>query len=447
MKHFFSFCLAVLMLSVSVLPVCAFEPTNIDVSAQAVVLADMEHDIVVYEKEPDTPRAPASLTKIMTAVVVLDLCDDLDNTWVTVTDEALAPLEGTDSSVFYLADGEVMSAKDLLAVLMIASANDAANALAYHFGDGSIDAFVEKMNTKAAALGMANTHFVNAHGLDDEQHYTTARDMYILTKHAMQSPIFKEIVTTVTYTVDETNYRYADLAETTVHLQNPVSQYYYPYAKGVKTGYTDPAGRCLITTAEKDGTTYVCVLLGCPVYDEEGYLVREEFGLSSSLYDWAFDTLEYRTLANTETIVTTCPVDLGEGAETVDGILAAPVEAIVERQLAANEAQIDVALLQKTVTAPVTKGQVLGTATVTLEGETIATVDVLATQDIALSEEKVKQRRIEDFFAQPLVKALVWVLGILLVLFVLFFLYLLWRAHKRRVARRRRKQRMQQHGR
>ncbi len=446
MKRILSCLLALVLLGTLSLTAAAYEPTGVDVCAEAVILADPANDVIVYEKNADTPRSPASLTKIMTAVCVLEMCSDLDNTSVTITADALDPLEGTDSSVFYLGEGEVMSAKDLLAVLMIASANDAANALAYHFGDNSIDAFITKMNEKAAALGMTNTHFVNAHGLDDPSHYTTARDMYTLTRYAMQIPLFAEIVSTVEYTVDGTNYRYGDLATTTVHLQNPVSEYYYPYAKGVKTGYTDPAGRCLVTTAQKDGNSYICVLLGCPVYDDEGYLVRREFGLSSSLYDWAFDTFEYRTLADVNTIAATCPVDLGEGAESVDGVLGAAVATLVERTTPTDAVTVDVALTQEMLTAPVTKGTVIGTATVSLNGNAVGTVDVLANADIALSEKKVKQRQIENFFARPLVRVLVWVLGILLVLLVLFILYSLWRAHKRRVARRRRKQRMQQRG-
>lgn len=451
MKRILTFCLSVLMLLGAVLPVGAqsavptasVTPTAVDVCAEAVVLADLTHDAIVYEKNADQQMHPASLTKIMTAVVVLERCADIDNTWVTVTNDAIEPLIGTDSSIFYLADGEVMSVKDLLAVLMIASANDAANALAFHFGDGSIDAFIGLMNEKATQLGMTGTHYVNAHGLDDDAHYTTARDMYILTKYAMQNETFKAIVSSAEYTVSGTNIRYDTPIETTVHLQNPVSQYYYEYAKGVKTGYTTPAGRCLITTAEKDGTTYLCVLLKCPVFDDEGYMVRREFELSESLYEWAFNTLEYRTLVTADTIVSTCAVDLGEGAESVDAVLAAPVQAIVECSTAAEAITVDVTLNAATVTAPVTQGQTLGTATVSVNGEVLQTAEVIAATSIALSEEKVAKRQREEFFAQPLVKAVLWIIGILLVLFVLMVIYLVWRAHKRRIARRRRQQRMQ----
>lgn len=438
MKHFLSLCLAALMLVGMSLSVAAFEPAGVDVCAEAVVLTDLTHDTIVYEKNADAQMAPASLTKIMTAVVVLENCSDIDNTWVTVTYDALEPLYGTDSSIFYLADGEVMSVKDLLAVLMIASANDGANALAYHFGGGSIDTFIGMMNQKAAALGMTGTHYDNAHGLDSETHYTTARDMVTLTKYAMAIPAFKEIVSNATYTVSGTNIRYDTPIETTVHLQNPESQYYYPYAIGVKTGYTTPAGRCLITTAEKDGTAYLCVLLKCPVFDEEGYMIRREFGLSEELYEWAFNTLEYRTLVDDQTVVASCPVELGEGAESVDAVLSTPVEAIVENTMTADDVKVDVAMHATAVTAPITTGQTLGTATVSLRGEVIATVDVVATHSISQSAEKVEQKEREEFLAQPLVKTVLWVIGILAFLFVLLITYLIWRAHKRRVSRRRR---------
>ena len=438
-KRCITLLLALALLLVSAVPAMAFEPTDVDVCAEAALLVDLGRNTVVYEKNADAKMFPASLTKIMTAVVVLEACPNPAAVSVEAAYEALDPLYGTDSSIFGLEIGEVMSAYDLLALMMIQSANDAANVLAYHFGDDDLDAFINKMNQKAAELGMNNTHFVNAHGLHDPEHYTTARDLYTLTTHALANPTFKELVTSLYYETPETSVHYEQVVQTTVYLQDPDEvDYYYEYAEGVKTGYTDPAGRCLISTAKKDGSQYLCVLLKCPVEDADGYYIREEFGLSKDLYEWAFNTLGYGPVNNTTDIIGQQAVEFGKDCEAVDVQLGNVVESIIEKNHNTSNAEVQLTLDSELVTAPITKGQKLGSADVLLDGKLIGTVDVVAATDIEKDNWKVVVAALHTFFAHPLVKAVLWVLGILAALFVLFVLYCFWcRARHRRRRKRR----------
>ena len=437
------------LLIVSILPAAAFTPINVNISAEAALLADLGRDTIVFEKNADARMYPASLTKIMTAVVVMDECADPASVSIEAAFEALDPLYGTDSSAFGLEIGEVMNAYDLLALMMIQSANDAANVLAYHFGGENLDTFVDKMNQKAADLGLTNTHYVNAHGLHDSDHYTTARDLYILTKYALEKPMFRDIVTSLYYETPETNVHWEQVVETTVFLQDPdETDYYYEYAKGVKTGYTDPAGRCLVSTAEKDGTTYLCVLLKCPVEDADGYYVREEFGVSKGLYEWAFNTLEYRAVNDTTTTVGYQVVQFGKDTEQVAVNLNGTLESIVEKSYTTDQAQVQVTFDAENVEAPVVKGQKLGTATVSLDGKELGTVEVVASQDIEKDNWKVVKHALSSFFSLTIVKVVLWLIGILVLLFALFIAYCFWcRARNRRRRKRReeaRRRRMEQ---
>ena len=244
------FCCAVVLLC-SCFTAAAYEPDTFTVRAEGCVLASLNTGELLYQKSENKRLYPASLTKIMTATVVLDTANDL-NEVVTAGESAIAILQGTDSSTMGLQAGEQLSVLNLLYTLLVHSANDAANILAERFGNGSIAEFVEKMNQKAAELGMQNTHYVNAHGLHDENHYTTPYDMYLLTRYALKNETFKKIVETVRYTLPATNKHGQRILATTNFLQDANSvtpEYFYKYAGGVKTGYTDEAGRCLVSTA------------------------------------------------------------------------------------------------------------------------------------------------------------------------------------------------------
>lgn len=201
---------------------------------------------VLQENNADVQLPMASTTKIMTAIIIIEDCD-LDEV-ITVPNEAV----GVEGSSIYLKKDEQIDVRDLLYGLMLRSGNDSAEALAIHHS-GSTQKFAEAMNERAKELGAKNTNFTNPSGLPDSNHYTTARDLGVITCHAMQNEIFKEIVSTKNYSGKFRSYS-----------NKNKMLYNYEGANGVKTGYTVKAGRCLVSSAERNGMEVICVVLNCP---------------------------------------------------------------------------------------------------------------------------------------------------------------------------------------
>ena len=238
-------------------------------NVKAALLFDLNSDTLVFAQDIDQQLYPASLTKVMTCLLTLEMEDDLD-TVVTVTKAGLKGQEPGGSNVALKVD-EQMTVRDLLYCLMVKSGNDAASVLAVH-NSGSIEAFVEVMNRRAAELGCTGTHFMNPHGLHHDEHYTTARDMARILREAMQYPIFEEIFTTKEYTVPATNLSEARELKTTNFL---IRSNGYPIVTdsrvlGGKTGNTSKAGRCLVALSEKEGMRLISVVRGAKaVYGAE----------------------------------------------------------------------------------------------------------------------------------------------------------------------------------
>lgn len=234
------------------LPICAQMPPPSSLSAQSAVLIEAEGGTVVYEKAAHTRLPMASTTKIMTALVALDLASP--DTKIAVDARAV----GTEGSSVYLCEGETLTLESLLYALMLESANDAAVAIAIGVA-GSEESFVEAMNAKANALGLMNTHFVNPHGLDGEEHYTTAYELALLARVALRHPLLKAIASTrkITIPCGET-----DEVRLLVNHNKMLRQ--YEGCIGVKTGYTKASGRCLVSAAERDGVVMIAVTLDSP---------------------------------------------------------------------------------------------------------------------------------------------------------------------------------------
>ena len=427
-----------LLCGLFITPALAYKPSTFSVTAEGCLIANTDTDTVIYEKNADQRLYPASLTKIMTAMVVLDECKDLENTIVTANKDTLDLLLGTDSSVFNLVDGEQLPAIELLYILLVHSANDAANTLAEHFG-GTIPGFVDKMNAKASALGMSGTHYMNAHGLHDDNHYTTPRDMYILTKYALKNETFKKIFGTVRHYVPATNKTpNRRILATTVFIQDPntsMSNTYYRPVDGGKTGYTDPAGRCLVTYAEEKGVTYVCVVMKCPVTNEKGAKARYEFAETKKLYEWVFNEFEYREVYSTLTPVGECPVELSSDSDYVALALKEPVNAVVPKQAEESAFKIEIDLHKDPAEAPITAGQELGTATVKYAGEEVATVPLVATNAVERSGMLAFVKSITDLFTGSFFKTVIIIIGIIIALMIIYLII----KNRRRKRRRRRR--------
>ena len=247
----------------------------------ACILIDCDSGTVLFAKNPQEKVYPASTTKIMTLLLALERVDLRQN----VTIPACAEDVPKDSSRVPIYEGEEMTWKDLLHGLMIRSGNDAANAAAYLIA-GSVEGFVDLMNRKAEELGMTGTHFANPHGYHDAQHYTTALDMARLTRKAMQNEDFREIVSCREYVMAATSRRWILRIKNNYAILDPEANEYYPYAFGVKTGYTNAAGRCYVGAAEKDGHTLVCAVFN------SGNAASHKFIDAARLFQFGFAALD-----------------------------------------------------------------------------------------------------------------------------------------------------------
>ncbi len=256
MKKWISRTAAVILAAVLLLPL----PVRA-VSAEKAIVMDAETGRVLYEKDADGRSLIASCTKIMTALVVCEQCNVLDR--VKIPKEAV----GVEGSSMYLQEGEVLTVQELLYGLMLRSGNDAAVALAIYCG-GTVEGFAELMNDKAFRLGLTGTHFENPHGLDSPNHYSTARDLALLTAYAMDDPIFAQTVGTKSVRVGE--------RQLTNHNK---LLWRVEGADGVKTGYTKAAGRILVSSATRDGRRLICVTIndGNDWADHEA-LLNDGFG-------------------------------------------------------------------------------------------------------------------------------------------------------------------------
>lgn len=235
-------------------------------SAKAMCVMESGSKRVLASKNCDTKLAMASTTKIMTAITAIESGKDLDSPF-TISPKAV----GVNGTSLYLRQGEVFTLRDLLYGLMLISGNDASVAIGEYVG-GNVTKFVEMMNEKARSIGALNSHFDNTHGLDSKTHYTTAYDLALITSYAMANDIFREIVSCKNTKITNADGKTRYLKNKNKLLSSLKG------CNGVKTGFTDDAGRCLVTSCERDGMNVVCVVLNCgPMFEESAQLLNEAF--------------------------------------------------------------------------------------------------------------------------------------------------------------------------
>ena len=404
-----------------------------DITAKSVIIVDPESGEVVFEKAADERRDIASLTKIMTALIVMEEAnmDDI----ATVSYEALADLD-PDSSIADLRVGEEMRVEDLLKCVLVQSANDACNVLAEHLY-GSTAAFVAEMNRRAEALGCSNTHFMNAHGLTETGHYSTARDLYTIILEAMKHPQFMEICNTARVEIPATNLKEARVYLSTNYLisAQKVPNYVYYYAKGIKTGHTSAAGYCLASTAEKDNQLYICVVLGSERTESGDSTRIGSFDDTKALYEWAFANFSYQTVLAKNIAVAELPVSLSSEVDYVTLVPNNSIEALLPNDFNPEEVKLDLHLdSPEGVEAPVEKGQKLGTATVMWNGHDYGEVELVALGEASLDKTLLYVQNVKDFFAKPWV---MWVgigIGALIVIYIIFLIVINSKRRRRRAA-------------
>ncbi len=439
------------MLSVTLLPVSALALTEPDITAPSAIVVDMNSGEVYYEKGAGRKIQPASTTKLVTALLVVEAVERgeiaLTDTVTAYNDCDYNLDEDSTNAEPQIQPGETMTVEDLLYCAMLVSANEACNILA-EYVSGTIADFVEDMNARAESLGCVNTHFANANGLENENHYSTAADFALFAREAMAHSIFQRICGTHEHTVPATNMAEERRLVNTNSLIDPDSEYYSEYAYGIKTGFFTNAGYCLASAASKDDIDIICVVMGSA---ERG----DNFADTLLLYQFVFDNYEYRqVLSSTETILT-IPVDMGT-AETV-GVRAEDVISVIlpsdyditrigYKYVLYHEAA------GETLTAPVNAGEVLGEVTVVELDEnrdtirTLGTSQLVAASSIEMSRGEYLRTQARSLLQTTAVRRIVTILIILLALYLLLVVYYHIRRvrhmHSVRAAKRKRAQRM-----
>ncbi len=405
-KRLFSiFFLLALCLSL-VPPVFALD---FEVDARAALLIDVGTGEVLYEKNSHTRSFPASITKVMTALLTFEAIDagklTLDQA-ITAGEEATQLPK--DASTVGIKVGEVMTVEDLLNCLLIPSANEAGNVLAEAIS-GSVSEFVQQMNDRAEQLGCEDTHFMNPHGLHDDNHYSTAWDIYLITTAALKYDKFREICGSKAHTVPETNLSKPRELHSTNYLISTWKTgwpgYYYADARGVKTGYTPEAGYCLVATAERDRRQLISVVLGAErVTLEDGTKETRSFTETARLFDHGFEDFKTMTLLEPDELVCEVPVDLSGETDHVVAHPAKGLERMVPADLTPEKLTRTIELKSERVDAPISEGDELGTITVSYGDTVYGTVPLLALNDVTASWLLTKKRDVTDFLARPWVK-------------------------------------------
>lgn len=428
--------LSLLILLALLLPTGARAVEDPAVQAASALLIDAEYDKVLYELNAQNRQYPADLTMVMTALLTLEAVERGE---MALSDMITAP-QGihhnltSGAATQNIKSGEQISVLDLLHCVLVASANEACNVLAYAVS-GSTQDFVDLMNQRAAELGMTGTHFTNPHGLHDDNHYTTAWDLWLLAREAMENKTFREIVATKEYRIPATNVSGERhfYSENALLSQLNYRGYMYQPAVGIMAGRNNQAGLCLVAAAELDGRTLYCVVLGAELaHQPDNSYKRMNFSETIRLFDWGFDSFSYRIITDSQDPVAQVKVTLSD----TEHVLARPegtIGALLPNDLDLSLFTQTITLNAESVEAPVSEGQVLGQMTLSYDGEDYGTLELVALNDVERSDLLFYIDRTEKFFAQTWVKVAIVALILLIIVLVI--------AISRRGRRRRRSSR------
>lgn len=347
-----------------------------EITATSGMVIDCIDGKILYSKNADEKLYPASLTKVLTAIIVVEKCGLQDN--VTINQSAIDKVESGYLTA-NLKTGEVFTVEQLLNLLLISSYDDVANALAEHVA-GSEEEFVKMMNEKAKEIGCTNSNFLNCHGEHDINHYSTAHDMALIANYAVKFEAIRNIAQVTEYGLPATtiytgNDRYF---YTSNEMLQTGSKNYYKYAKGLKTGFTTPAGNCLMAYAEKSGLKLVSVTM-------KSTTSNSRYEDSEAILEYAFDTNTIRTIAEAGTNIQTVTVKKARKEDKkLNMVLEKPITAVVkvENEETPIEPQIN---LNSKIKAPIKKGTVLGTVSYEIEGKTY-TGNLIAENDVKKSK-------------------------------------------------------------
>jgi len=393
---------------------CSADDTStLDIYSPSAILIESSTGKIIYEKNANEKMYPASTTKIMTAILTLENCN--------LTDTAIVSKNAVESIPYgyataYLKVGEELTIYQLLNVLLIASANDAAIVLAEHVA-GSVESFCSMMNTKAQELGCLNTNFVNANGIHDENHYSTAYDLALIGNYAMENETFRDIVKTRSYTLPATNKwtqnnRYfSNTNELLIKdTRDAVDNYYYEYCNGIKTGYTNAAKECIVASIKKDDLEFIVVTLGSDKTDNG---LSQRYLDCKTLFNYAIQNYSTYKLNDANSVLKQIDIlNATKDTKTLDVIIQDKINILISNStdISSVSPKVD---MNFALIAPIKQNSVIGKITYTIDGFEYSS-NLLAGSDVVESESFTL------FFR------------ILLIIVVLFLLYNIFHSKKKR---------------
>ena len=431
MKKFIIFicCAALTVISMTV-PVSAADYTaDVKLYSTVDLLINTDSNAVIIDKNADKQVDPSGLTKIMTALVVLQNEKDLSRK-VTVSGASLESLYGTGCVMSGLQDGEVISVHDLLCCMLIPGGNDAALVLANEYGKG-VDGFVAKMNAAAKKLGCTKTTFTDPHGLEDTKQKSTANDLAKIASAALKYSVFQTIVASLTYELPQTNKNEArTLVSTNYMLNYGFPDYYYDYCRGIKTGASEAEGQSMISYATKNGYTYLAVALGGPYKDtdEDGDTENQAILDNVRMFEWAFENLSYEIVTKQQQFVTTIPVNYCWEMDNVRLVAKSEVLALVPEGNGSQSVSFEPIDMPESLDAPFKAGDTVCKAKIMFAGRQIGTVELVVAESANMSMLLYLKAAIKRMTASTVFKILIAVAVIFIGLYVATYI----RANRRR---------------
>jgi D-alanyl-D-alanine carboxypeptidase (penicillin-binding protein 5/6) len=384
-------------------------------------MVDLNSGICIYKKNEHEKQDPASLVKIMTAILVLENIKDLKNTQITAPRVIFDELWKFNASTSGTLPEERLNALDLLYCLMLPSSCEVASMFAYFLGKGDSSKFVSLANDKAKILGALDTHIENAHGLYHECQQSTPYDMYLLAKHALKFKILKDILSIPAYKIKDTNKRRAFTIFSTNDMLKSSNKYYYPPVKGGKTGTQDNGNKNLLTYAVKDDSAYLIVIMGAKVTESENFA----FKYTKDLYNWAFDTFYVENLVNTEQVIADVSVKYSFKKKFLNLLPSENFKCALPKdsKLGCYKLKVDAPAY---VNTPVKKGDKIGKVNIMIFDKLVKCIDLVAFEDIERNNVAFICDKLKNIFQIFIIRI------ILICIFIIFMFYLIWRSNRKR---------------
>ena len=443
---------AVLLLQLIVTMPASAATAPPEIDARAAVLMDAESGDLLYSLQPDDPVYAAGLTVMMTALLAAEAVEagDIDYADLVEATDSVRTDISEDAAIQGIEPGESMSLLHLLYCALIGSGSDACNVIGTYVGEGSLSHFVDRMNARAGELGCKNTRFGNTHGLPHAGQQTTARDMARIAAAFVKHEELMNIVNTISIDIPATNISgVRHLNNGNYILRSDYTRYYYSYASGIKSSYTDEAGFCLASAVKTDDSYVVSIVLGCVSKESEsGFMDIQSFVQTRALFQWFGQNYGLREIVNPMAPIHEVKVELGEGSDTVvvcaEGSLSLflPNDLVIEEHYKRNIKIYSEQPGAEPLQAPVERGQVLGEMTVTDDaGKVYGPFKLVANTSITVSRFSVLQHKLKETFSRPFWKYVIWgIIGIIVIYAVLVIRYNVIRARYRKMRRKQRRE-------